>query len=110
MVLVGSLIFAVQMVDFPIGGRVIGTTSSAVFWRRSYWGRGRRSSLCPRVLVLQTIRLGDGGIATLGANAFNMVGIVGVLGGYAYLVFLQKDDADGTANQRRLLINASMAA
>ncbi len=95
------------MVDFPIGGGVSGHLLGGLL-AALILGPWEAFIALSVVLALQTILLGDGGIATLGANVFNM-GIVGVLGGYAYFIFLQRGEADGTANQRRPLMNAFMA-
>ncbi|MCY2968503.1 MAG: energy-coupling factor ABC transporter permease [Planctomycetota bacterium] len=79
--MVASLIFAGQMVNFPIGlpvsGHLIGGTLAAILL--GPWGGCVALAL---VLFVQMALFSDGGWLAYGANVFNM-GVVGSLGGYA---------------------------
>jgi len=82
-----SLIFTIQMVDFihinGVSGHLIGSVLAAIFL-----GPWLGMLTVASVLVLQAVLLGDGGIVALGINIFNMA-IVGSIGGY-YLYFCLK--------------------
>jgi len=79
--MVAALVFAGQMVNFPIGlpvsGHLLGGTLAAVLL--GPWGGCVAISL---VLFVQMALFSDGGWLSYGANVFNM-GIVGTLGGWA---------------------------
>lgn len=78
--MVAALIFAGQMVNFPIGlpvsGHLIGATLAASLL--GPWGGCLALSL---VLVVQMALFADGGKLALGANIFNMA-LVGTFAGY----------------------------
>ncbi|EST32768.1 hypothetical protein N566_19795, partial [Streptomycetaceae bacterium MP113-05] len=81
--LVAAFIFAVQMLNFPVGagtsGHLLGGALAAILVG-PYTG-----VLCISVvLLMQAVLFADGGLTALGVNITNM-GIVGVL--VAYLVF-----------------------
>lgn len=86
MATVGSLIFAVQMVNFPIAhgtsGHLLGGVLSALIL-----GPFEALIVMSAVLGVQALFFGDGGIVALGANIFNM-GLVGAIGGYYCFNFL----------------------
>ncbi len=95
---VSAAIFAAQMVNFPIAagtsGHLIGGTLAAVLL-------GPWAGLLSIALVLsvQALIFGDGGIAALGANIFNM-GVIGAVGGgYVYqqcrALFAKMNDSMG---------------
>ncbi len=75
-----ALIFACQMVNFPIpngtSGHLLGGTLAGIIL--GPWGATLVMSL---VLAVQAIVFQDGGIGVLGANICNM-GLIGTLGGY----------------------------
>jgi cobalt/nickel transport system permease protein len=80
--MVAALVFAGQMVNFPLGlfpvsGHLIGGTLAAILL--GPWGGCVALSL---VLLIQLFLFADGGWLALGANAFNMA-VVGALGGGA---------------------------
>jgi len=75
-----ALIFAAQMVNFPIpngtSGHLLGGTLAGIIL--GPWGASLVMSL---VVSVQAIIFQDGGIQVLGANICNM-GLIGTLGGY----------------------------
>lgn len=77
----GSLIFAAQMVNFPIAhgtsGHLIGGMLAALVV-----GPLEGLIVVSVVLAIQAFVFGDGGLLVLGANIVNM-GVVATLGGYA---------------------------
>jgi len=80
--MVAALIFAGQMVNFPLGllpvsGHLMGGTLAAILL--GPWGGCVALSL---VLLVQLLLFADGGWFALGANVFNMA-VVGALGGGA---------------------------
>ena len=78
--LVGSLIFAAQMFNFPISqgtsGHLLGGILAAIMV-----GPFAGTIVIAVILTIQAIFFADGGIIALGANIFNM-GIIGTLGCY----------------------------
>lgn len=105
MATVGSLLFALQMINFPIAsgtsGHFLGGVLAALVV-----GPFEALIVISLVLSVQTIVFGDGGIVALGANIFNM-GIVGALGGYAYFRFLLRSAKE---SKRIFLRSAFVAA
>ena len=88
MVLVGSYIFVMQMVDFQIVGGQIGHFlggALAGILLGPYAGMIVLSS----VLMIQAFFLADGGIIALGANILNMA-VIGAIGGYYLYKFFNK--------------------
>jgi len=85
--MMAALIFAGQMVNFPIGlfgipavsGHLMGGVLAAAVL--GPWAGCLAIAL---VLMVQCLLFADGGIIALGANVFNM-GVVGAWGGYAVL-------------------------
>jgi cobalt/nickel transport system permease protein len=73
---VAAIIFAAQMLNFPIGGGTSGHLIGAAF---AFVALGLDGALVAMaaVLALQAVVFGDGGMLALGANIFNM-GIVAV--------------------------------
>jgi len=90
--MMSALIFAGQMVNFPIGlagipavsGHLMGGVLAA-----SILGPWAACLAMTLVLVVQCLLFADGGILSLGANVLNM-GVVGALGGYAVLAAVRK--------------------
>lgn len=87
--MVAALVFAGQMVNFPLGlfpvsGHLIGGTLAAILL--GPWGGCVALSL---VLMVQLVLFADGGWLALGANCFNMA-IVGALGGGAVYHWLRR--------------------
>lgn len=90
MAAVGSLIFAAQMVNFPINGGTSGHLLGGVL-AALMLGPFEALLVMTVMLSTQALIFGDGGMFALGANIFNM-GVVGALGGYAIFQFLMKGD------------------
>lgn len=84
---VGSLVFAAQMVNFPIAGGMSGHLLGGVL-AALVLGPYEALLAVSAVLVVQAFAFGDGGIAALGANIFNM-GLIGTLGGYGCFVIVR---------------------
>lgn len=88
MAAIGALIFAAQMVNFPVGsgmsGHLLGGVLAAIVV-----GPWEAFLVVSIILSAQAALFGDGGILALGANIFNM-GVIGALGGYALFRFLMK--------------------
>ncbi len=81
--LAGSFTFVIMMFNFPIpggsSGHIIG--SAAVAQLLGPWAAIAALSM---TVALQAFLFGDGGVLTLGANAFNMAVIMGLAGYYSY--------------------------
>jgi len=85
---VSSLIFSLQMFNFPISSGTSGHFMGGVLalLLLGPWGAVISMSL---VLMVQAFFFADGGIIVLGANIFNL-GVVGVFGGLAVYQMLMK--------------------
>jgi cobalt/nickel transport system permease protein len=81
--MMGSLIFAGQMVNFPIGLPVSGHLMGGVL-AAAVLGPWAGCVAMTMVLVAQWALFSDGGLTALGANVLHM-GVVGSMGGYAVL-------------------------
>jgi len=85
MALIGSLIFALQMINFPVvsgtSGHLIGGVLAAVVL-----GPWAGLIVLSSVLAVQSLVFSDGGLLALGANIFNM-GVVTCWGGYYFYRF-----------------------
>lgn len=105
MATVASLVFILQMLDFPVGlgasGHILGGALVAFIL-----GPMEALLVMTAILVIQAVALGDGGVLALGANIFNM-GIVGAVGGYWYFRFLTKGKKD---LKKKFLQNAFIAS
>jgi len=81
MAVLGALIFAFQMLNFPIAsgtsGHFMGSALAAIIL-----GPWVAAVLMTAVLAIQAFLLGDGGIVALGANILN-IAIIGPFVGYA---------------------------
>lgn len=101
---VGALIFAAQMVNFPVAhgtsGHLLGGVLAALIA-----GPWEALLVMSAILGVQAVIFGDGGIVALGANVFNM-GIVGALGGWVLFRFFMR----GRAGRRGFLESAFAAA
>jgi len=87
MAMIGALIFAMQMINFPVtngtSGHLIGAVLAAVVL-----GPWAGLIAISAVLAVQSLIFADGGILALGANIFNM-GIVASYGGWYFIKFLK---------------------
>eukprot|EP00913_Durusdinium_trenchii_P023298 g21876.t1 len=89
--MMGALVFAGQMVNFPVplfgvptfSGHLLGGVLAAAVL--GPWAGCLAITL---VLVLQCFLFADGGVLALGANVFNMA-VIGAMGGYAVLSFVR---------------------
>jgi cobalt/nickel transport system permease protein len=104
--MVAALVFAGQMVNFPLGlfpvsGHLIGATLAAILL--GPWGGCVAISL---VLLIQLFLFADGGWLALGANSFNMA-VVGALGGGAVFDWIRRMLPGGG---RRIVIAGMLAA
>ncbi len=76
----GTFVFAAQMVNFPVGvgvsGHLVGGTLLA-----ATLGPAAAAVVMTAVLVIQAFIFQDGGVLALGANIFNMA-LMGVFAGY----------------------------
>ncbi|MFH1522585.1 MAG: energy-coupling factor ABC transporter permease [Patescibacteria group bacterium] len=88
MAIVGSFIFAAQMVNFPIAhgtsGHLLGGVLAAILL--GPWAGLLTISI---ILLVQSMLFADGGLMALGANIVNM-GIIGTIGGYYIYKFIKK--------------------
>lgn len=104
MAVAGSLIFAAQMVNFPVAagtsGHLLGGVLAALIV-------GPFAALIVMAIILsvQALAFGDGGIVALGANIFNM-GVVSVLGGYAFFRFLMR----GAKDAKKMFLRSAFVA
>jgi len=101
----GALIFALQMVNFPIASGTSGHLMGGVLAALTL-GPAAGLIVMTVVLVVQALIFGDGGIIALGANILNM-GIIGTLGGYAIFRFVSPGPSRRT---RDLLVGTGIAA
>ncbi|HUG91522.1 MAG TPA: energy-coupling factor ABC transporter permease [Planctomycetaceae bacterium] len=103
--MMASLIFAGQMVNFPLFGTVVsghligGVLAAAVL---GPWAGLLAIAL---VLAVQCLLFADGGLLALGANVLNM-GVAGAWGGYVVLATVRRLLGDGL----RSAVAASVAA
>lgn len=102
--MVAALVFAGQMVNFPIGlpvsGHLLGGTLAAVLL--GPWGGCVAMTL---VLFVQMVLFSDGGWLAFGANVFNM-GVIGALGGSAIFQLIRSR----IAGSRGVLLGAMFGA
>lgn len=104
MAVAGALIFAAQMVNFPVAagtsGHLLGGVLAALVV-------GPFAALIVMAIILsvQALAFGDGGIVALGANIFNM-GVVSALGGYAFFRFLMH----GTKDTKKMFLRSAFVA
>ena len=84
MALLAAIIFAAQMLNFPIAdgtsGHLIGAALAAILL-----GPEAAVIILASVLLVQALVFGDGGILTLGANIFNMGVIASYSANFIYL-------------------------
>ncbi|MBU1036646.1 energy-coupling factor ABC transporter permease [Patescibacteria group bacterium] len=99
MAVLGSLIFALQMINFPVAngtsGHLIGGVLAAVVL-----GPWAGLLVISAVLVIQSLVFADGGVIALGANIFNMGIIACVAVGY----FLYKKLINFTSAKFKMII------
>jgi len=88
MAVIGALIFALQMINFPVtngtSGHLIGGALSAMIL-----GPWAGLVVISAVLAVQSLIFADGGLLVLGANIINM-GVVATVGGYYLYVLVTK--------------------
>lgn len=83
---IGAFVFALQMINFPIGGgvsdHIVGASLLAILFGPSV------AILCmSAIITIQALLFGDGGVTALGANVCDM-GILSVLASYGvYMAF-----------------------
>lgn len=87
--MMSSLVFAGQMVNFPllglpVSGHLLGGVLAAVML-----GPWAGCLAIAMVLIVQAVLFSDGGLMSLGANILNM-GVVGAWGGYAVYASIRK--------------------
>ena len=104
MAVAGALIFAAQMVNFPVAdgtsGHLLGGVLAALVV-----GPFAALIVMTIILSMQVLMFGDGGIVALGANIFNM-GVVGALGGYAFFQFLLR----GAKDKQKIFLRSAFVA
>lgn len=103
--MMASLVFAGQMVNFPIGGPVSGHLLGGVL-AAVVLGPWAACVAIALVLFVQMALFNDGGWTVLGANVLNM-SVVGSLGGYAVYAALRRACGGGFAGT---VIGAVVAA
>jgi cobalt/nickel transport system permease protein len=82
----GAFIFAVQMINFPVGNGTSGHLVGGALLSFTL-GPASASIVMTAILATQALVFQDGGLLALGANVFNMA-IAGVLAGYLPYVLL----------------------
>ena len=102
--MMASLVFAGQMVNFPIGLPVSGHLLGGVL-AAAVLGPWAGCIAITLVLVVQWALFSDGGLTALGANVLHM-GVIGSLGGYAIYAVIRRFDA----GFRGTVIGAVLAA
>jgi len=85
--LTAALIFAVQMLNFPVAGGTSGHLLGGVL--ASVLVGPWVGALCVAVVLVVQALFADGGLTALGLNILNMA-IVGALGGYALFAALRR--------------------
>ncbi len=83
-----AVIFASQMLNFPVAGGTSGHLLGAVL-AAVLLGPAAAVIVMTCVLMVQCLLFSDGGITALGANVFNMA-VTAPLSGYAVYVLLRK--------------------
>ena len=91
--MMGSLIFAGQMVNFPIGLPVSGHLMGGVL-AATVLGPWAGCVALTLVLVAQWALFSDGGLLALGANVLHMA-VLGSIGGYAVMATVRKLSGGG---------------
>lgn len=109
--LVGAVIFALQMLNFPIWQGISGHFVGGVL-AASLLGIPGGILTMALVLTVQTVLFADGGVNALGVNILNMSVICAGLGGLLRLWFLKKirseSAATGLAAAAALMLAAGM--
>jgi len=86
--LVGALVFAAQMFNFPVAqgtsGHLLGGVLAAVIL-----GPFAGALVISAILIVQSLFFADGGILVLGANIFNMA-VIGAIGGFYFYKILKR--------------------
>jgi cobalt/nickel transport system permease protein len=103
--MMGSLVFAGQMINFPIGLPVSGHLMGGVL-AATILGPWAGCLAVTLVLVAQWALFSDGGLLALGANVLHMA-VLGSIGGYAVMSSIRRFTGDGP---RGTVAGAVMAA
>jgi cobalt/nickel transport system permease protein len=103
--MMGSLVFAGQMINFPIGLPVSGHLMGGVL-AATILGPWAGCLAVTLVLVAQWALFSDGGLLALGANVLHMA-VLGSIGGYAVMSAIRRLTGDGL---RGTVAGAVMAA
>lgn len=103
--MMGSLVFAGQMVNFPIGLPVSGHLLGGVL-AATVVGPWAGCIALTLVLIVQWALFSDGGLTALGANILHM-GVIGSIGGYAVMTTIRRLLGNG---RRGTVIGAIIAA
>jgi cobalt/nickel transport system permease protein len=83
----GAFVFAVQMINFPVGNGTSGHLVGGALLSFTL-GPAAASIVMTAILATQALIFQDGGLLALGANVFNMA-IAGVLAGYLPYLLLR---------------------
>ena len=86
MAVLAALIFALQMLNFPVAGGTSGHFGGGVL-AGIILGPWPAAMVMTAVLLIQAVFFGDGGITTLGASVLNMGVIAPFLGWWIYRMF-----------------------
>jgi len=103
--MMASLIFAGQMVNFPIGGPVSGHLLGGVL-ASVLLGPWAGCLALTTVLIVQHFFFADGGLLSLGANVLHM-GVVGSIGGYGVYLVIRRLLGNGS---RGIVVGAVIAS
>jgi cobalt/nickel transport system permease protein len=103
-----AVIFAFQFVNYPIpggtSGHLVGGTLVAVIL-----GPWASLIIITLVLVVQSL-FGDGGITVLGANAFNMGIIAGMVGFYIVVLFVRLFNHTSLKKEIKVMLSTAIGA
>jgi cobalt/nickel transport system permease protein len=114
MALIAALVFAAQMLNFPVAPGVSGHLLGSVLVV-ALLGVAPGILVVTTVLVVQAVLFADGGLLALGANVFNM-GVVGcLLGGIGSVIPSRKNSRigfllTGVAAWLSVVVSATLAA
>ena len=104
----GAFIFAVQMINFPVGNGTSGHLVGGALLSFAL-GPAAASIVMTAILATQALVFQDGGLLALGANVFNMA-IAGVLAGYLpYVLWRGKRTGVFLGATLSLLVSAVLA-
>ncbi|MCL2339384.1 MAG: energy-coupling factor ABC transporter permease, partial [Actinomycetia bacterium] len=104
MAVLGALVFALQMLNFPIAGGTSGHFSGGAL-AGMLLGTWPAVIMMSAVLLIQAVFFGDGGITTLGANIVNMAIIAPLVGSVVFHLFNRRQSSPS-----RQIIGATLGA